>query len=166
MADEADEAREGVPQLRRELIGAMPAVTAVLGRLGFDRAVRDGLPAPDPRCAMAATAVTGVLVRCLATGRQPLYGLADWAAGFDPAQLGLRPGQARLLNDDRCGRALDLLFEADRASMMTALSLAAAREYQISTGELHNDSTSLALYGAYRAGPAAGGGDGRRAPRP
>ena len=164
---------ETVPRLRRELIGAMPAVNAVLGRLGFDRVVREGLPAPDVRCAMAAAAVTGVLVRCLATGRQPLYGLADWAAGFEPAQLGLRAGQARLLNDDRCGRALDLLFEADRASMMTALSLAAAREYQISTDELHNDSTSLALYGAYRAGgagtaagTAAGGGDGRRAPRP
>lgn len=173
MADGTGAAREAVPQLRRELIGAMPAVNAVLGRLGFDRAVREGLPVPDVRCAMAAAAVTGVLVRCLATGRQPLYGLADWAAGFEPAQLGLRPGQARLLNDDRCGRALDLLFEADRASMMTALSLAAVREYQISTDELHNDSTSLALYGAYRAGgagatadTAADGGDGRRAPRP
>jgi len=157
-----------VPQLRRELIGAMPAVNAVLGRLGFDRIVREHLPVPDVRCAMAASAVTGVLARCLATGRQPLYGLADWAAGYEPAQLGLRPGQARLLNDDRAGRALDLLFEADRASMMTALSLAAAREYQISAGELHNDSTSLALYGAYRprgadAGPARPAG---RAPRP
>jgi hypothetical protein len=169
MADGTAAGREAVPRLRRELIGAMPAVNAVLGRLGFDRAVRAHLPVPDPRCAMAAAAVTGVLVRCLATGRQPLYGLADWAAGFDPAQLGLRPGQARLLNDDRCGRALDLLFDADRASVMTALSLAAVREYQISADELHNDSTSLALYGAYRAGAAgtaADGGHGRRAPRP
>jgi hypothetical protein len=156
-----------MPRLRRELIGAMPAVNTVLGRLGFDRAVREHLPVPDTRCQMAAAAVTGVLVRCLATGRQPLYGLADWAAAFEPAQLGLRPGQARLLNDDRCGRALDLLSGADRASMMTALSLAAVREYQISMDELHNDSTSLALYGAYRAGAAAGtAADGPRAPRP
>jgi hypothetical protein len=161
MADRTGAAPEAVPRLRRELIGAMPAVNAVLARLGFDRAIREHLPVPDPRCAMPAAAVTGVLVRSLATGRQPLYGLAEWAAGFEAAQLGLRPGQARLLNDDRCGRALDLLSGADRASMMTALSLAAVREYQISTGELHNDSTSLALYGAYRAG-----GDGRQAPRP
>jgi hypothetical protein len=171
MADGTAAAREAVPRLRRELIGAMPAVNAVLGRLGFGRAMREHLPVPDARCAMAAAAVAGVLVRCLAAGRQPLYGLADWAAGFEPAQLGLRPGQARLLNDDRCGRVLDLLFEADRASMMTALSLAAAREYQISAGELHNDSTSLALYGAYRAAGAAAeaaadGGDRRQAPRP
>lgn len=165
-----EEAAPGaVPRLRRELIGALPAVNMVLGRLGFDQMMAGCLPVPDARCAMAAAAVIGVLVRCLATGRQPLYGLADWASAYQPGQLGLRPGQARLLNDDRIGRALDLLFEADRASAMTALSLAAVREYQISAGELHNDSTSLALYGAYRAGgpgSAAAAGGGRRAPRP
>jgi hypothetical protein len=116
--------------------------------------------------------VIGVLVRNLAAGRQPLYGLADWAAGYEPAQLGLAPGQAALCNDDRAGRALDALFEADRASMMTALTLAAVRGYQVSAGELHNDSTSLALYGAYRPaggaardGGAAAGGDAGGAPR-
>src|SRR5262249_27054645 len=122
----------------------------VLGRLGFARIVATALPCPDPRCALAPATVIGVLVRNLACGRQPLYGLADWAAGYEPSQLGLAPGQAALLNDDRAGRALDELFEADRASMMTALTLAAVREYQVSAGELHNDSTSLALYGAYR----------------
>lgn len=159
---------KAVPRLRRELIGAMPAVNAVLERLGLARIVAAALPRPDPRCALAPAAVTGVLVRNLACGRQPLYGLADWAAGYEPAQLGLAPGQAALCNDDRAGRALDLLFEADRASMMTALTLAAVREYRIDASELHNDSTSLKLYGACRprAGDAAAGGRGRRPPRP
>ena len=34
--------------------------------------------------------------------------------------------------------------------MTTALTLAAIRGYRISTGELHNDSTSIVLYGAYQ----------------
>lgn len=163
---------ESVLWLRRELIGAMPAVNAVLGRLGFARIVAAALPCPDPRCALAPAAVIGVLARNLAAGRQPLYGLADWAAGYEPAQLGLAAGQAALLNDDRAGRALDLLFEADRASMMTALTRAAVREYHISAGELHNDSTSLALYGAYRprgggqAGAGGHAGGAGRAPQP
>ena len=50
---------KAVPRLRRELIGAMPAVNAVLGRLGFARIVAAGLPEPDPRCALAPAAVTG-----------------------------------------------------------------------------------------------------------
>jgi hypothetical protein len=159
---------KAVPRLRRELIGAMPAVNAILERLGFARIVAAALPRPDPRCTLAPAVVAGVLVRNLACGRQPLYGLADWAAGYEPAQLGLARGQAALCNDDRAGRALDLLFEADRASMMTALTRAAVREYQISAGELHNDSTSLALYGACRPRSAgqAGAGGAPQAPRP
>jgi hypothetical protein len=171
---------DDVPRVRQELIGAMPAVNAVLGRLGFGRIVAAGLP-PGPRRLLDTAAVTGVLVRNLAAGRQPLYGLAEWAAAFEPAQLGLAASwQARLLNDDRAGRALDALFEADRASMITALTLAAVREYRIDMSELHNDSTSLALYGACQprggadgAGPdpaaggdGAGGRAGPQAPRP
>lgn len=166
MADEAGTpgTAAAVPGVRRELIGAMPAVNAVLGRLGFAGIVGAHLPAPDVRCTLAPAAVIGVLVRNLACGRVPLYGLAGWAAGYEPAQLGLEPGGARLCNDDRAGRALDLLFEADRASMMTGLSRAAVRGYQVSTAELHNDSTSLRLYGAYRSsGPGGPGDPGARA---
>jgi hypothetical protein len=99
---------------------------------------------------LPADAVLAVLVRNLALGRQPLYGLGAWAAGWDPGLLGVPEGQAGALNDDRAGRALDELFAADRASLTTALGLAAVRAYDIDCAELHNDSTSLTLYGAYR----------------
>ena len=62
---------------------------------------------------------------------------------------------ARLLNDDRVGRALDELFSSDRASLLTALSLRAIRRFGIEVSELHNDSTSITLYGAYRDATAA-----------
>lgn len=165
----------------RELIGAMPAVSAVLARLGFDAIVAAGLGEPGTRRGIAPATVTGVLVRNLAVGREPLYALAEWAAGYEPALLGLRAGQAALLNDDRAGRALDDLYAADRATMITRLSLAAAAAYGICAEELHNDSTSLALYGAClprageepdgapgQPGDAAGGSPGRRPgpPRP
>lgn len=68
-------------------------------------------------------------------------------------------GEGALCNDDRVGRALDELFLADRASVTTALSLAAIGAYQVSVDELHNDSTSICLYGAYRdatGGPRGG----------
>ena len=48
------------------------------------------------------------------------------------------------------GRAFDQLFLADRASPLTSLSLQAITAYRIALDELHDDSTSLALYGAYR----------------
>jgi transposase len=90
-----------------------------------------------------------VLVRNLAIGRRPLYGLAAWAAGCAPGLLGLAAGEAARLNDDKVGRALDVLFAADRASLLTELSLRVIDRYGIDVSELHNDSTSITLYGAY-----------------
>ena len=130
-------------------LGALPVVNGVLDRLGVDELVAAYLPEPDPRVGLASARALGVLIRNLAVGREPLYGLAAWAAGYEADLVGLASGDAALLNDDRVGRALDELFVADRASLLTALSLAAIRAYRIDCSELHNDSTSLTLYGAY-----------------
>src|SRR6266852_4535329 len=146
-------------EVRAELVSGLPVVKAVLERLGLDAILAAYMPEPDPRCGVEPAKVIGALVRNLALGREPLYGLSDWAASHDPALLGLLPGEPGLLNDDRAGRALDELYLADRASMTTALTLAAIGGYGITTGELHNDSTSICLYGAYRdaAGVPRGG---------
>jgi Domain of unknown function (DUF4277) len=131
-------------------IGALPVVNAVLDRLGFFDLLSSHLPEPDARVLVDPAVVLGVVVRNLCVGRQPLYGLSTWAAGQVPWLLGLEPEEVGLLNDDRVGRALDVLFSADRSSLTTALSLAAVRSYGIDCSELHNDSTSITLYGAYR----------------
>jgi transposase len=135
--------------IERELISGLPVVNAVLERLGLAKLLEDHLPEPDPRCELTPAQAIGVLVRNLALGRQPLYGLCAWAAAYDPTLLGLQAGEAELLNDDRVGRALDQLFFSDRASLLTALSLCAIDTFGIALEELHDDSTSLVLYGAY-----------------
>ncbi len=137
-------------EVHSERIGGLPVVNAVLERLGLVDLVASYLDPPDVRCLLPTDAVIVVVVRNLALGRQPLYGMGAWAAGFDPVLLGLAAAKVDALNDDRIGRALDELFLADRASLTTALGLAAVRAYDIDCDELHNDSTSLTLYGAYR----------------
>jgi transposase len=142
-----------------EMISGLPVVNSVLARIDFDTLVKDALGDPDPRSRLAPACAIGVLVRNLALGRQPLYGLSDWAGCYDEALFGLRAGESLFLNDDKVGRSLDELFVADRASLSTRLSLAAVSSYRISLDELHNDSTSISLYGAYRSAksPARGG---------
>ncbi|MGH2717574.1 MAG: IS1634 family transposase, partial [Actinomycetota bacterium] len=139
--------------------GALPVVNLVLERLGFDELVAGFLPESDPRCAVEPARVIGVLVRNLAISRQPLYAISAWAQRYEPGLLGLKAGEAARLNDDRVGRGLDQLFAADRASLLTELSIRTIRRYSIDVGELHNDSTSITLNGAYRPGsgpPRAG----------
>lgn len=146
-------------------IGALPVINAVLDRLRVDDLIASYLPEPDPRVGLTSARAIGVLIRNLAVGREPLYGLAGWAAGYEPGLVGVGPGEVELLNDDRVGRALDELFVADRASLMTALAMAAIGKYRIDCSELHNDSTSLALYGAYGGATGAAHG-GVVPPRP
>ncbi len=78
-----------------------------------------------------------------------MYGIAQWAARFDPVALSLAGDEVALLCDDRVGRALDRLFDADRASMLTELALCAIKEFGVDCSQLHNDSTSITLYGDY-----------------
>jgi transposase len=136
-------------ELGSQQLGALPIVDAFLARAGVERVLGRYLPAGDARVTLAGAAVIGVLVCNLCVAREPLYGLGDWAGRFDPALLGLQAGQSELLNDDRVGRALDALFAADRASLLTDLMLGVIAEFAIDCSQLHNDSTSITVHGAY-----------------
>jgi transposase len=136
-------------ELESSRLGALPVIDHFLERIDLPGMLARYLPARDARTSLAAATVIGVLVRNLCVEREPLYGLAGWASTFEPRLLGLEPGQGMLLNDDRVGRALDQLFDADRGSLLCGLVLHAIREFKLDTGQLHNDSTSIVLHGNY-----------------
>lgn len=136
--------------LRAEVLGALPIVEHFLRRLGVDHLLESFVPATDGRVKLHPAKALGVLVRNLALCHQPLYSLSEWAAHFDPAALGLLPDEVRLLNDDRVGRALVSLFDADRASLLNRLVLDMVAAFSLDCSQLHNDSTSVTLQGTYR----------------
>ena len=137
-------------RLVSQTIGGLPIVDHVLDRLGLPELLDQVLPAGDVRVKLPAADAVRLVVTNLVAGREPLYGLGEWAARFDPTLLGLTHAEVGVLNDDRVGRALERLFDADRASLLTAVVLRAVREFAVDTSQLHNDSTSIAVHGAYR----------------
>ena len=149
--------------LRSQRLGCLPIVNFFLTRMGVAEHLRTCLPADDARLRLAPAAVVAVLVRNIAAGHRPLYALREWAAPYDPAVLGLGLGEVELLNDDRVGRALDRLFDGDRASLITTTVLGAIREFSIQTTQLHNDSTTVTVTGNY---PDADGRDRGGKPTP
>jgi transposase len=138
-------------ELASSQLGALPLIDQFLARIDLPGTLERHLPAGDARTTLPAATAIGVLVRNLCVAREPLYGLAGWAGGFEPGLLGLASGESELLNDDRVGRALDQLFDSDRGSLLTQLVLGAVREFQIDCSQLHNDSTSVVLHGDYGA---------------
>jgi len=140
-------------------LGGVPIINHVLDRLGLPGLLADVLPVGDARQKLAPAAAIRVVVTNLVLGREPLYGLGEWAARYDPGLLGLTEADVDALNDDRVGRALEALFDADRASLLTAVVLRAVSEFAVDTSQLHNDSTSISVHGAYRsAGGTVRGG--------
>jgi len=136
-------------ELSSQALGALPIVRHFLGRLGLEGTLARWLADEDPRVLIAAWRAIVVLVCNLCVEREPLYAIAEWAERHDPAALGLEDGEVALLCDDRVGRALDRLFDADRASLLCELVLGAIGEFGIDCSQLHNDSTSITLYGDY-----------------
>ena len=136
--------------LTSQRLGALPLVAHFLDRAGLPALLDKHLPAVDGRVRLAPATAVRLVVTNLLIGRQPLYALGEWAAPFAPQLLGLADDQAEVINDDRVGRALEALFDADRASLLTELILGVVREFGVETAELHNDSTSISVSGVYR----------------
>ena len=137
-------------ELDTKLVGAFPFVNHILKRLRFEKILLKRLPPPDPRALLSTQSALGLLLRNLVLAHVPLYSLGEWARAGVPALMGLEPEQLRLLNDDRVGRALDRLFDADRQALLTDLVVFMVREFEVSLEEFHNDSTSITLQGKYR----------------
>ena len=77
----------------------------------------------------------------------------------------LQPGLTRAsLHDYRLGQILDGLFAANLNRLFGAIALNALEVYAISTPWLHQDTTTITLYGAYEEEPRRG--EGPVPPRP
>lgn len=137
-------------KLESRWVGGLPLVNAVLDRLRVDHLLGRTLPPADPRSNLAPAKALGVLLRNLVLNeRRPIYTQAEWASRVETSLLGLAGGETPLLNDDRIGRALDTLFLADRAALMTELVLRVVREFDVDLDQLHNDSTTITFSGQY-----------------
>ncbi|EQD63668.1 transposase (IS4 family protein), partial [mine drainage metagenome] len=148
-------------QLRSQLVGPLPVINAFLDRLGVERLLEQAIAA-DPRVRVHPAVPLGVVLRSVIEGRLPLYALGEWVAERDPRLLAREAlVSTAWLNDDRVGRALEGLFDADRAQLQTALVVQALRRFAIDCAEFHNDSTSLTFTGVY---PTATGAPRRGQP--
>ena len=152
-------ADEDAFRLVSEVLGPLPVVNAYLERMGVAALLERFVPHDDRRLKLAPAAALGVVVRNLVLCHEPVYALGRWAAPFDAALLGLAPGEVELLNDDRVGRTLARLFDADRASLATRLVLDAVKTFDVDVSQLHTDTTSIRFTGLYAAadGRARGG---------
>lgn len=129
----------------RYLVGALPIVVPILRRLDVVGIVDRACPMRG-RSRLTHGEVICALVANRLTDPRPLYDVQGWARTYEAsAWLGT---PAVLLNDDRLGRALDVL--ADRLDEVSgALGLQAVSTFGVDAARLHWDFTSVAFCGRY-----------------
>ncbi len=137
--------------LHSRTIGALPIINRLIQRCGLRKILSRHLPAEDGRNRIQTVTAILLLVRNILISREPLYGIGQWAAAFVPELLQLREDQLKSLNDDRVGRALDRLFDANFPDLVMDITRNVIKEFDLNLSELHNDSTTIRFFGDYDA---------------
>jgi transposase len=137
--------------LNSRRIAALPIVEYFLTRLRLREFLVDHLPHEDGRTRIPTATALLVLLRNLLISREPLYGVGEWTARHEPKLLGLSDTLVAALNDDRIGRALDRLFDANIPALALNVAAHAIREFDVSLDQLHNDSTTITFHGSYES---------------
>jgi transposase len=141
-------------------VAHLPLVLGVLRRLEL-AAVIDRLIPPHPAHVVSCGRGVEALVLAILDGHHALYKVGKWLEERGMVAL-LQPALTRAsLNDYRLGHILDTLFAANLNTVFNAVALKALEVYAIPTPWLHQDTTTIALYGAYEDDPQTPG-----APRP
>jgi transposase len=137
------------PTLLIERLGPLPLINHFIVRMGLDDALARHVPS-DQRCVVPHARALGVLLRSIIVEREPIYRQQETVNEFAAGMFGIAAEEMQHLCDDRLGRALDRLFDADRAALLTDVVLAVGQAFTLKFDEFHNDSTTVSLCGAYR----------------
>src|SRR6516164_3623482 len=133
-------------------IAHLPFVLGVLRRLEV-ATIMDRLIPPHPAHVLSSGRGVEALVLAILDGDHALYKVGRRLEERGMVAL-LQPGLTRAaLNDYRLGHILDALFAANLNKVFSALALKAMEVYAIPTPWLHQDTTTIALYGAYEDEP-------------
>jgi hypothetical protein len=141
-------------------VAHLPLVLGVLRRLEV-ATVLDRLIPPHPAHGLSGGRGVEALVLAILDGHHALYKVGRRLEERGMVAL-LQPGLTRAaLHDPRLGHSLDALFAANLNQGCSAVALKALEVYALATPWLHQDTTTIALYGAYEDEPQTPG-----APRP
>ena len=119
--------------------------------MGLEHLLERYVPSAERRSAVTHAQALGVLLRSILVEREPVYRQQETVDGFAAGMFGIDAAQMQRLTDDRIGRALDRLFDADRGALLTEVAIAVGQRFAVAFDRLHNDSTSIAFCGQYRA---------------
>src|SRR5215470_7285391 len=133
-------------------VAHLPLVLGVLRRLEVATLI-DGLIPPHPAHGLSCGRGVEALVLAILDGHHALYKVGKRLEERGMVTLLQRGLTRAALNDYRLGHILDALFAANLNKVFSAIALKALEVYAVPTPWLHQDTTTIRLYGAYEDEP-------------
>jgi len=128
-------------------VDVLPMVKYYMDQLGIYDLFAKYVQNPT-RSPVDSAQILSIMVANIVCASRPLYKVEQWAADYMDG-LSEYSFNASIYNDDQLAKKLDLLFKADRNSLMAELSANAIAVYLLEKNQMHNDSTSITFFGQY-----------------
>lgn len=135
-----------IETIQRKIVGETPIILSIIERYGIGEVFQRHIASHGNEI-IPASEVLLMLLCNITSGRQPLYELSNWVCKRHPGLFGYEEIEENVLNDDRFGRALDKLYDADRATMMTEIVISMVRLAKIDLNQINNDATTVKAFG-------------------
>lgn len=142
-----------IEKVKRLEVSGIPIIHEIAERIGIRDIIAKFIPIHGNEKFSAVDSLI-ILSYNLAKGREPLYRVNDWILKHDGRCFKYFPKDN--LSDDALGRALDKLYHADRATMMTEIVVKMVKTFDLGLHQIHNDSTTVKAYGKYPGKASSG----------
>jgi transposase len=137
------------PQIEVQDIDHLGIVAGIIDEIGLAEEIDRRVGTHPQEHVSSSQAVKAMILNGLGFVFAPLYLFGEFFSGKATEHLlgeGIKPEH---LNDDRLGRVLDKLFEADLTEVFVGIATKAAERFGGPTKSVHLDATSFHLHGRY-----------------
>jgi transposase len=134
--------------LTKFVLGAHPIIEHFVEMLRI-REIIGTYVRSDKRMSLDDDKALSLLIHNILTTPNALYEMEDWLKPLDAEKLGLRPSEAKLIQDDRIGRALFRFYGSRHKDIFFRLALRAIKIFQLDCSRIHHDTTTVTFAGKY-----------------
>jgi transposase len=147
------ETSSSIPELASYDVDHLGIVAGIIDEIGLVEEIDQLLGTHEQEVLSSGTTVKAMILNALGFVAAPLYLFQEFFVGKATELLlgaGIRPEH---LHDDKLGKVLDKLFEADLTRLFVRVALKASEHFGIDRRVMHLDSSSFHVHGQYEAEP-------------
>jgi transposase len=147
------ETSSSIAELASYDVDHLGIVAGIIDEIGLTEEIDQLLGTHEQEVLSSGTTVKAMILNALGFVSAPLYLFQEFFVGKATELLLGRGIRAEHLHDDKLGKVLDKLFEADLTRVFVQVALKASEHFGIDRRVVHLDSSSFHVHGQYEPEP-------------